>query len=82
MDTKDTTIGFLGHQITRRWAPHNAYIHYEYTVTGPLFDKPFVDNNLRLVKNEIRKRAQANPDWYQKYLNYRRRSRQIVNKSK
>lgn len=72
MDTSTKTIGFMGHLITRKWAPHNAYIHYEYTVTGPLFEKPFVTNNMKLARGEVRSRANNNPEWYQHYLNYRR----------
>ena len=72
MDTSTKTIGFMGHLITRKWAPHNAYIHYEYTVTGPLFEKPFMTNNMKLARGEVRSRANNTPEWYQHYLNYRR----------
>lgn len=72
MDTSTKAIGFMGHVITRKWAPHNAYIHYEYTVTGPLFEKPFVTNNMKLARGEVRVRASCNPAWYQHYLIYRR----------
>ena len=72
MDTSTKTIGFMGHLIIRKWAPHNAYIHYEYTVTGPLFEKPFVTNNMKLARGEVRSRANNNTEWYQHYLNYRR----------
>ena len=68
MDTSTKTIGFMGHLITRKWAPHNAYIHYEYTVTGPLFEKPFMTNNMKLARGEVRSRANNNSERHQKYL--------------
>ncbi len=46
-------IIYKGHQITRKYYPVDAYIHYEYTVTGPLFEKPFKTYNLKEAKNEI-----------------------------
>ena len=49
---KDLII-YKGHQITRVNYQLNAYIHYEYTVTGPLFEKPFKTYNLKEAKNEI-----------------------------
>ena len=61
----------MGHVITRKWDPQNAYVHYEYTVTGPLFEKPFVTNNMKQARYEVRSRAKSNTEWYQHYLIYR-----------
>ncbi len=49
---KDLII-YKGHQIRRDNHQLNAYIHYEYTVTGPLFDEPFKTYKLQKAKNEI-----------------------------
>ena len=46
-------ITYKGHQITRKYYPVNAFIHYEYTVTGPLFEDIFKTYNLKEAKNEI-----------------------------
>lgn len=56
---KDLII-YKGHQITRKYYPVNAYIHYEYTVTGPLFDEPFKTYKLQKAKNEISDRIKLN----------------------
>ncbi len=53
-------IMYKGHQITRESHYLNAYIHYEYTVTGPLFEKPFKTYNLKEAKNEISDRLKLN----------------------
>ncbi len=53
-------IMYKGHQITRVNHQLNAYIHYEYTVTGPLFDEPFKTYNLKEAKNEISDRLKLN----------------------
>ena len=49
-------ILYKGHQIRRENHYQNAFIHYEYTVTGPLFEKPFKTYNLKEAKNEISER--------------------------
>ena len=56
MKREKNLIIYKGHQITRESHYLNAYIHYEYTVTGPLFDEPFKTYKLQKAKNEISER--------------------------
>lgn len=51
-------INYKGHQITRKYHPVDAFIHYEYTVNGPLFEKTFKTYNLKEAKNEISNRIE------------------------
>lgn len=57
---KDLII-YKGHQITRKYHPVDAFIHYEYTITGAMFDDPFKTYNLNEAKNEINKRLGCEP---------------------
>lgn len=75
MDSKKKTIGYKGHQISREPHYKNAYIHWKYTVTGPLFLEPYETFNMAEAKNEISTRARKNPVWYQQYLNHRQSCR-------
>lgn len=72
-------IGYKGHIISKKDHVVNAYIHFEYTVTGPLFEEPFKAYNLSKAKKEIATRAQAHPEWYASYLKYRRERRSVYN---
>lgn len=76
MDRK-ISIGYKGHQISRENYYRNAYIHWKYTVTGPLFHEPYICFNMKEAKNEINSRAKDNPEWYQHYLNYRKSNRSV-----
>lgn len=74
---KSEGIGYKGHVIKRERHQENAYIHWKYTVTGPLFPEPISKFNLMEIKAEINERIFKNPEWYQHYLNYRRTRRSV-----
>lgn len=78
MDNNKKTIGYKGHRISREPHHENAYIHWKYTVTGPLFQEPYETFNMAEAKNEISSRARKDPEWYQHYLNYKRFNRTNV----
>lgn len=59
---KDVTTQYKGHNIKRENHYVNAYIHYKYTVTGPLFDKPFECFNKQLAKREISDRIKLHSE--------------------
>lgn len=74
---KDEGIGYKGHIIKREPHYQNAYIHWKYIVTGPLFPEPLEKFNLAEIKIEINDRIRKDPEWYQHYLNYRRFRRSV-----
>lgn len=65
---EDKGIDYKGHIIKKEPHYQNAYIHWKYTITGPLFPEPLEKLNLAEAKIEISDRIHNNPEWYQHYL--------------
>ena len=68
----ENSIGYKGHIIRKEPHYKNAYIHFKYTVTGPLFPKPLEKFNLAEIKNEVNDRIRKNHEWYQHYRRTKR----------
>ena len=58
MNKEKYPITYKGHEIARENHYKNAYIHFRYIVTGPMFKEPFTDYNLQRCKNEINNRLE------------------------
>ncbi len=68
MKTEEIKIGYKGHTITMKKCHGKPY----YVVTGPLFRQPLTVYQVTDARQEISDAASKNPEWYKKYLEYRR----------
>ena len=69
MNTKEIKIGYKGHTIAMKKAHGKPY----YVVSGPLFRQPLMVYQVSDARQEISEATAKNPEWYKKYLEYRRK---------
>lgn len=65
---EDKGVNYKGHVIKKEPHYQKPYIHWKFTITGPLFPKPLEKFNLAEAKIEINDRIRNNPEWYQHYI--------------